>query len=206
MSQLNSPVAQAPDEFDAAKIIRDSLQGLEKRQQSLALRFAGDALGISSIDVSANSGASTPSSYQHEPSEIARGDRHPDARQDIRQFIDEKKPKTLTEFVTTVAYYFRFIAPDRDKRETITSSDVTNAARLVGRPRPKFPHLCLRDAKNAGFLDPLGSGAYKINSVGENRVVALPGAAPARADRRRTPTVAKQLRRKALAKKKVARV
>jgi hypothetical protein len=74
-------------------------------------------------------------------------------------------------------YYYRFVAtPDQQKSE-ITSTDLQDACRLVGRQRFSVPGQTLRNAHTVGLLNKGSeSGSFAINSVGENLVdVTLPG-------------------------------
>ena len=74
------------------------------------------------------------------------------------------------------AYYFRFEAGQSQRRETITSEALQEAARLCARPRFKHPVMTLTNAKNQGYLDSPVRGEFSINTIGENLVaMTLPG-------------------------------
>jgi hypothetical protein len=94
---------------------------------------------------------------------------------DIKTFVDTKKPPSETQFAATVAYYYGFEAPAESRKESITSSDLQEACRQVGRARIKNPAQTLVNAHAQGLLDRGDRGAYTINTVGENLVaMALP--------------------------------
>lgn len=92
----------------------------------------------------------------------------------IKQFTDSKAPKSDQQFATVVAYYYQFEAPASERKATINVSALADAARLTGRKRPT--RFALTNARNQGYLDAVGGGEYKINTVGENLVaITLPG-------------------------------
>lgn len=165
---------QPPDEkshFDAAKKIVESLQGLDKTSQALAMRFAAETLGLQLAPTSHTQvatvpptplGALTPSGTPHS--------------MDIKQFTAAKAPKSDQQFAAVVAYFYRFEAPEAQRRESIDADVLLEAARLAGRKRPSNALFTLNNAKNSGYLDVATAGKYRINSVGENLVaMALPG-------------------------------
>jgi hypothetical protein len=95
---------------------------------------------------------------------------------DIKSFVAAKDPKSDNQFAATVAYYYRFEAPENQRADSITAETLQEATRLSGRNRLGDPGKTLRNAKDQGYLDAADRGAFKINSVGENLVaMTLPG-------------------------------
>jgi hypothetical protein len=90
---------------------------------------------------------------------------------DIRSFTKEKKPQSVNQMVAVVAYYLAHLAPDSDRRDHIQPNDIKKY--FSGNyPLPTSPpSQTLQNAKNAGYLDPLASGQYRLNPVGHNLVV-----------------------------------
>lgn len=90
---------------------------------------------------------------------------------DIRTFFNEKEPKSDKEATATAAFYLRYVAPKKDRRETIDSTCLEEAFRLANYPLPKRIDQTLRDTKRAGYIDP-GSeaGVFSLNPVGYNLV------------------------------------
>lgn len=167
-----SEQAQQPatSHFDAAKLIVETLNGLDKTSQALAMRFASETLGLqaASMTPAAVTAASTPVSQSSRP-----GETH---STDVKQFTAAKAPKSDQQFAAVVAYFYRFEAPEADRKDTINAEVLQEATRLVGRNRLTKPYFTLNNAKNAGYLDTAGKGDFRINSVGENLVaMALPG-------------------------------
>jgi len=162
----SQPVAD--DEFDAAKIIVETLKGLERPQQERAIRFACETLGLRPQSaIEPRSPVATPVAPTAALSPVGR-------LTDIKQFTALKSPKSDQQFAAVVAYFYQFEAPSAEKRETINAEVLANAARLVNRKRPT--RYVLNNAKNSGYLDAVGAGEFKINTVGENLVaITLPG-------------------------------
>lgn len=159
--------------FDAAKAIVGALSDLDKPTQELAIKFAAETLGLKvpATGTAPKSVASQHAVEQHPPS--GGGPTH---STDIKQFTAAKSPRSDQQFAAVVAYFYRFEAPEDQRRETIDSAALVEAARLAGRRRPAKAIFTLNNAKNAGYLDRVGSGDFRINSVGENLVaMALPG-------------------------------
>ncbi|MGJ4994158.1 hypothetical protein ACQR0Z_07100 [Bradyrhizobium sp. HKCCYLS3077] len=190
MTQSDSAVG---NEFDAAKIIVETLSGLGPAQQERALRFASEALGLSPSNLHA---ATQKGGHNEFPDLGAR----PSPRQiDIKQFTAEKSPTSDQQFAAVAAYYYQFEAPANERRETISADLLAEAARLATRRRPS--RFALNNAKNAGYLDSAGHGEFKLNTVGENLVaMTLPGkvvaSGPKRSPRKRKPIAGKRVRKK----------
>jgi hypothetical protein len=163
--------SDAGDEFDAAKIIVETLKKLERPQQERAIRFASEALGLKSSQqaepraTATSMGAIPPPPPPPPPAGHAT---------DIKQFTALKSPKSDQQFAAVAAYFYQFEAQPSERRETINAEVLANAARLVNRRRPTR-HV-LNNAKNSGYLDSVSAGEFKINTVGENLVaMTLPG-------------------------------
>jgi len=172
------------NEFDAAKVIVDTLKELDKVQQERALRFASETLGLSNLQI-----APIPSPPHIPPANAQSPVGMPGRALDIKQFTESKAPKSDQQFAAVVAYYYQFEAPELERKASINASVLSDAARLANRRRPS--RHALANAKRSGYLDAVGNGEYKVNTVGENLVaITLPGSASesptARSPRKRT--------------------
>lgn len=166
MSQTAQQTHTISNEFDAAKVIVETLKGLDKQQQARAIKFACESLEMQAPAVGAVSHAGG-GTVQAAPTSSA-------APTDIKQFTASKAPKSDQQFAAVVAYFYRFVASEAERKDAITAEDLKDAARKVGRKRPH--RVTLNNAKNAGYLDAAERGNFKINTVGENLVaVTLPG-------------------------------
>lgn len=157
------------DDLAAVRTIAEALVGFDAKEQERILRWVREKVGLAVASelsilptgsVVAVSPTSTPTT----------------AMNDLKSFVLTKKPKSDVQFAAAVAYYYRFVAPSDQRKQEITSTDLQEACRLVGRERFTVPGQTLRNAHNLGLLNK-GSeaGSFAINSVGENLVdVALP--------------------------------
>jgi hypothetical protein len=95
---------------------------------------------------------------------------------DIRSFLTTRGPKTEAQLVATVAYYYRFVAPLSERRDTINGADVVEACRQADRKRPaRQGQQSMVNAFAAGVVDRVDGGKYRLNTVGENLVAVVLG-------------------------------
>ena len=168
MSQQQHP---ATNVFDVAKAIAESLKQLDKQHQEQAIRFASESLGLC-----APAPAQVPKGPEESPANTASTSTalHTPST-DIKQFTAAKAPKSDQQFAAVAAYYYKFIAPEGQRKDAIDKEELREAARLVG-PRKVPGQFALNNAKNSGYLDSAGRGKFKLNTVGENLVaITLPG-------------------------------
>jgi len=206
-------MTKTPDDLDAVRAVVTALQDFDENNQERIIRWAREKLGLSVPSPAAAPKSSHPSPLPTQP----EPGQHPPAPSpsthkpgiNIKQFVAEKAPKTDVHFATTVAYYYRFEAPEKERKESINSDDLKEACRQVGRTRLPRPHHTLRDAHDAGLLDRSGErGEYSINTVGENLVaMTLPlggksGAPPRLGSKKKTSTKKATLPRKGATKTK----
>lgn len=164
-------MADKLDDLDAVRRVVETLSSFEKVDQTRILRWACEKLGLpnaSQAGVLPTGGnpeppaSNSPSPQAHSFSSDAK---------DIKTFVAEKSPRSNNEFAATIAYYYRFEAPEPNRKESITSEDLQEACRLAGRARLSRPAQTLVNAHASGLLDKAGDrGAYSISTVGENLV------------------------------------
>ncbi len=163
-------------DFDAAKAIGEILKSVPRERQERILRWVAESLGLHSPTPShqqASQVATLSQPAAPQPAHAGEGLRR---ATDIKSFVDSKKPKSDMQFAAVVAYYHRFEAPELERRETIDADALQEATRLAGRKRLVKPHMTLVNAKNQGYLDKVGAGQFRVNTVGENLVaMTLPG-------------------------------
>jgi hypothetical protein len=70
-----------------------------------------------------------------------------------------------------VAYYVSHLAAQKDRKNAISTKDIETWFKIAGYKLPTAPAFTLPNAKNAGYLDSVGHGEYKLNPVGYNLVV-----------------------------------
>jgi hypothetical protein len=89
---------------------------------------------------------------------------------DIRSFFEQKQPSSDVEAAAVAAYYNQYVASEADRRDTIDSASLQQAFRMARRPLPPRIGNTLTNARNAGYLDGVGGGAFRLNAVGYNLV------------------------------------
>jgi hypothetical protein len=89
---------------------------------------------------------------------------------DIRTFFAEKSPSSDVEATAATAYYYKYLAPHDERKETINSTVLENAFRLARRPLPARSSYTLQNTRGAGYLDSAGDGQFRLNPVGFNLV------------------------------------
>jgi len=155
-----------PDDFEAVRMVVAALEGFDAKDQERILRWAREKVGLRVPSHSEEAAAATIISEARAASGVPP---------DIRSFVDLKKPRSDIQFAATVAYYYRFDAPESQRKASITAADLQDATRKTGRDRLKRPDQTLVNAHTQGYLDRAEKGAYAINTVGENLVaMALP--------------------------------
>lgn len=176
-------MSKPADEFEATRIIVDTLKEFKQADQQMIFRWAAEKLGLpppfgvgagnalrASVVVPPTASAmpAVPATSAIELS-----------TQDIKSFVAVKNPRSDVQFATTVAYYYEFEAPHANRKSSINKDDLLEACRLVGRERLTNPGQTLRNAHQLGMLDKGDeAGTFTVNTVGENLVaMTLPGGA-----------------------------
>jgi hypothetical protein len=163
---MSDLIKHPADEFDAVRIVVEVLKGLKPDEQSRVLRWAQDRLGILTPAIGLSAGTA-PAMVSSRPSVG-----------DIRSFMASKNPTSDVQFVTAVAYYYAFEAPEGSRKSEITATDVKEATRLTDYKRLQRAIGTLHNAVGRGYLDKgKKSGTFRINSVGENLVALTLGPA-----------------------------
>jgi hypothetical protein len=112
------------DGVSAITTIIGALKPLDKKTRQNVLDFVLKQLGI---DFPVGGFDPLPATYAVEaafPPERPS----PTAAVDIRTLSEQKKPKTVNEKVAVVAYYLKNLAPGEERRDYITSEDISNYA------------------------------------------------------------------------------
>jgi len=172
-------MATKHDDLDAIRVIIDTVSPFDPQDQKRIIRWVCEKLGITleggtlttmrPIATSTVQPTDTPILAQ--PSITPTG-----PQVDIKSFLKAKNPTSDMQFAATVAYFYAFEALEAERKEAISSDELQEACRLLGRERLHNPGQTLRNAVYNGLLDKAGEkGHFKINTVGENLVaVTLP--------------------------------
>ena len=181
-------MSTSTDDLEAVRLIAETLQPFSAEDRERILRWAREKVGMTAVpggvpttlpaETAATTASTTPATIP--PS-------------DIKTFVNQKAPKSDMHFVGTVAYYHQFVAPNDQRKDSITKDDLVEACRQVPRKRPKRPDQVLVNAYHGGVLDRAGKGRYKLNSVGENLVaMVLPGTSEPTAERKKATRAREQ--------------
>ena len=176
-------MAAAKDDLEAVRSLVETLQPFKLEERERILRWTREKLKMSpatSDTLAHDATAPTPASSQRHaappilPPVAAAA--NPAPATNIKAFVNEKGPKSDVHFAVTVAYFYQFIAPLSERKDSITKQDIVNACRMVPRKQPKRVDQLLVNTYHGGFFDRGETGHYKLNAVGENLVaMTLPG-------------------------------
>jgi hypothetical protein len=169
------PTTKSLDDLEAVRTIAAALAPFKKDDQERIIRWAREKVGLS-IPTADTMITDTSATANPTPAAAPRNAAAPaQSSNNIKQFVDQKAPKSDMHFAAVVAYYHRFNAPAGERKSTVAAEDLQDACRKADRERLKNPGQTLINAFHAGLLDREGRGEFGINSVGENLVaMALP--------------------------------
>jgi len=180
------------DDLEAVRAVVDAIKDFKSDEQQRIFRWVAEKLGLPHPFAAAvhtppppapphtGSGATPPLA---QPLQVPHA-----GAIDIKTFIATKNPRKDVQFAATVAYYYRFEAPQAERKDAIDKEDLQEATRMAGRNRFSNPLSTLNNAHKLGLLDKGSEKAtFTINSVGENLVaMTLPeGTATAKAAKKR---------------------
>jgi hypothetical protein len=152
------------DDLEAVRTVVEAVQDFKPDEQQRIFRWAAEKLGIP---------VSTTSSYTPPPHTPGTPPppMPPSGGTNIKTFMAEKKPRNDVQYAAAVAYFYRFEAPEAEKKDAINKDDLQESTRKAGRERFANPLQTLTNAHKLGLLDRSGEkGSFVINSVGENLV------------------------------------
>jgi hypothetical protein len=193
--------ANVADDFEAAKTVVEKLKDLPRERQERVLRWVTESLGITNPVVARPS----PAPPNDPPAPAGpTPPTPPRTANDIRSFVAEKQPKTDIQYVTVAAYYYRFEAPEGQRKTTIDSELAQESTRHANYERLSNPGKTLNNAKRQGYLNSRDRGQFEISTVGENLVArGLPAqGASARTAKRPAPKKSKKAKAKAAPRKR----
>jgi hypothetical protein len=98
----------------------------------------------------------------------------------LKKLVKQKKPKSAIEMATLLSYYLANVAPQAERKQKIGTKDIEAYFKAGGYKLPSKPQFTLPNTKNAGYLDNVGSGEYKLSQKGLNLILSLPKGAKAK--------------------------
>lgn len=89
----------------------------------------------------------------------------------IKDFKEEKQPRTGIEMAALAAYYLENLAPEGERKDSVGPEDLDTYFKIAEFKLPAQQRFTLVNARNAGYFDLVGGGKYKLNAVGHSLVV-----------------------------------
>jgi hypothetical protein len=153
-------------EIDAIKDVLAALEPLSSAARRSVLEYA-----IKRLDIYLPPSSAALGEVVLAPATSPRG---PSAPQEvtpihIKVFKEQKKPRSANDMAALVAYYLANLAPAGERKHAVTTKDIESQFKIADFPLPEVK-FTLPNAKNAGYFDAVGDGAYKLNAVGHNLV------------------------------------
>ncbi len=160
------------DDFDAIRVLVETLSPFEINDRERIIRWACEKMGMAAIQSVNTMGAKATASVNNPSVSINEKRESPQSR-DIKSFYAEKSPKSDIQLAAVVAYYYKFEAPSSEHKEAINGDDLVDACRKIDCTRPARARQTMLNAFNAGYFDKAGVGQYRLNAVGENLVAMV---------------------------------
>ena len=177
MSQTKLSLGQAIDQIVGA------LEALDTDARKTAIEAASAhlklSLGRATPAPGVAEGATQATASVGAPGGGAAATVSPQGKTDIRTLKSQKNPKSAREMACVVAFYLQELAPEGERKDTISTADLERYFKQAQFKLPEKITQVLTDAKGAGYFDSPSRGAYKLNAVGYNLVAHKLPAAPA---------------------------
>jgi hypothetical protein len=171
---MSTPIT---DDLDAVRAIVEAVKNFKTEEQQRIFRWAAEKLGLSIWPLHTHATTAHPLVGEGRTSQTTST---PGTSMNIKTFIAEKRPRSDVQYAAAVAFYYRFEAPEAEKKDFINSDELQESTRKAGRERFGNPLQTLNNAHKLGLLDRGPErGTFLINSVGENLVaMTLPDGEP----------------------------
>jgi len=167
MSEKKLTLGQAIDQIIGA------LEQLDEASRATAIQAACVHVGVSGsppapVPMQPPTTAPIGAAGPHSEGPVHRG--ATGRKVDIRSLKEEKQPNSARQMACLVAFYLQELAPEPDRKDTISSKDLEKYFKQASFKLPTKVEQVLVDAKKAGYFDSPGRGEYKLNAVGYNLV------------------------------------
>lgn len=195
---------EVEDDVKAISALIAALKPLDAESRVYVLEFVLKKLGVTLVGQHAAHAHVPPGPALPAAPMAAPLHHKPSSVQDIRTFAAEKRPKTVNERVAVIGYYLAQLAPEGERRDHLIADDIKTYFIQAGFELPTAPpNVTLANAKNAGYLNALDRGQFKLNAVGHNLVAhRLPSGETTKSRGRTSP---RKAAKKAKPRKKTAK-
>jgi hypothetical protein len=163
-------------EIDAIKTVLTCLDELEVDVRKSVLQYVLKRLNLTSTDIFDTNESRNPDDRTRD-SEISvnSGKQKSDIEGQsihIKEFMEQKKPKSANEMTALIAYYLLNLAEPGERKQKIKAADLETWFKISDfNPFPTGGmRNIINNAKNAGYLDSVGEGDFKLNAVGYNLI------------------------------------
>jgi hypothetical protein len=85
---------------------------------------------------------------------------------DIKTLKNQKQPSSAKQMACLVAYYLAELAPERERKQTVSVADLEKYFKQAGFPLNQKMEQLLVDGKRSGYFDSQARGAYSLTRVG----------------------------------------
>jgi hypothetical protein len=160
-------------ELEAIKTLQLTLEPLAPEVRARVLDYVFRVLAIAGpppMPALGGAQAAHPVAAAAGASGATTGHSHQSAHTDILSLKMQKQPTSANQMIALVAYYLAHEAPEDERKNSINADDVKKYFVQGRYPLPSSPGMALTHARNAGYLDPVDRGTYRLNSVGYNLV------------------------------------
>lgn len=167
------PMADTEDDgVSAITTLLDTLRPLKPETRANVLDYVFKTLGITAPGPAGSPSPPLPAVPASPAAPAIPPASQHGVSQNLRTITEQKQPKTANEMVAIMAYYLSEHAPQGERRDHIVADDIKKYFVQAGFPQPTGrPNNALTNAKNAGYLDAMSGGQYRLNPVGHNLVV-----------------------------------
>ena len=156
-------------EIEAIRVVLSALEPLDPAARESVLDYVFKRLNI---HVGSPAPPATPEIPTATAAPVATPVQTPAPKQlHIKDFKEQKQPRSAIEMAALVAYYLENLAPETDRKNSVGTEDLDTYFKIAGFKLPAQQRFTLVNARNAGYFDSAGSGEYKLNAVGHNLVV-----------------------------------
>ena len=162
-----------PEDIDKeVQAIKAVLTALEPLRPEVRSSVLGYVIRRFRVSVESRQDTEEPSGSGNSPPlrDLEVGaEQHP-APSHIKELKEKKKPRSAIEMAALVTYYLANLAPEKDRKDRITTKDIETYFKIADFPLPTKTEFTLPNTKAAGYLDAVGRGQYKLNAVGHNQI------------------------------------
>jgi|SRR3989344_1280408 len=161
-------------ELEAINKVIAALNGLEDNVRTRVVKYVLERFGISAQGMSGGIvSPSLQSPLLKNPDISLNRPINSETVSDIRSLKEQKSPRSAIQMAVLVAYYLQETAPLTERKDFIDTNDVEKYFKQAGYRLPSGKNGAadtLNNAKNGGYLEVSGRGAYKLNPVGYNLI------------------------------------